>query len=125
MPVYPGSGKATLLNTNQQKLLFNAERILSGTASIAVQLERQKSAFYPFGASLEISFSAPPGVFQVDVETADTDQDANFVAIQSLTTGLNTSNVARVELPSFWAKYIRCKAVTLTNDVLTTIQVTR
>lgn len=125
MPVYPGSGQATLLNANSQKLVFNAERVFAGSASIGVQLERQKSASYPFGASVELTFSAAPGVFQMDVQTADTDDDAHYVTIQSIAV-VNASNVARVELWNMYAKYIRTLLVTLTNSaVLTTVQVSR
>jgi hypothetical protein len=125
MPAYPGSNKAALINTNTQVLLWNAERVLATQASIAVQLERQKSASYPFGASWEVSFNGAPGAFQVDVQMSDTDLDAYFVTVASLST-VNASNVGRVELPNFWAKYTRLRMVTLTNSgVLTTGQVTR
>ncbi len=125
MPAYPGAGQATLVNPNTQKFLWNAERVTATQASIAVQLERQKSASYPFGASWEISFSGAPGVFQVDVQTSDTDSDAFYVSVASLST-VNSGNVCRAELPNFWAKFTRLKMVTLTNStVLTTGQVTR
>jgi hypothetical protein len=132
---YPGPGLANLLKSNEQQYLFTAATVppnqvaaangSNASASIAVQLERIKSAFYPFGVSFEIGFSASPGVFEVDVQTADQDKDSSFVTISSLTGGLNASNVGRVELPTFWAKYVRVYVKTLPNPVTITALVTR
>ena len=124
MPNYPGTGLAALINPNKQAFLWNAESVPTGTASIAFQLERQKSAFYPFGVSYELRFSGAPGTFQVDIQHADTDTDAAYVTMNSIS-AVNTNNAARVELPSCYTKYVRAKVVTLTNAVTTTMQVTR
>ena len=125
MPPYAGAGSAKLLNTNSQTFLWNAERVPTSTASLAVQLERQKSAFYPNGVSIEIAFSGNPGAFEVDIQTSDTDQDANYVTVNAVTANLNASNVARVERPDIYAKFIRAYLKTLTNNVNITVQVTR
>jgi hypothetical protein len=61
----------------------------------------------------------------VDVETADTDEDTHYVTINTLTDGLNSSYVGRIELPSFWAKFVRVQVVTLTNAVAITVLLTR
>ena len=97
----------------------------AGTASIAYQLRRERGAFYPWGMSLELSFSANPGTFEIDIETADTDDNAHYVTINTLTGGLNTFYVGRLELPSFWAKYVRAQVVSITNTVAVTILLTR
>jgi hypothetical protein len=132
---YPGPGQASLLRSNAQQFLFNGTTVVAGatastsganaSASIAVQLERINRSFYPFGVSFEIGFSGAPGAFEVDVQTADRDQDSSYETINSLTGGLNASNVGRVELPSFWAKYVRLYVKTLTNAVTITALVTR
>jgi hypothetical protein len=63
-----------------------------------------------------MAFSGAPGTFEIDIQTADIDQDSHYVTLNSLTTGsLNTSNVGRVELPNFWAKYVRVKVVSFAN----------
>lgn len=123
--VYPGSSKAWLLRENQQAYLFQNQAITAGQSSIAVQLERIRTASYPWGVSFAIWFAANPGAFQVDVQTADLDQDSQFVTIASLTGGLNASNVGRVELPSFWAKFARVKLVSIGNAVNSSVLVTR
>jgi hypothetical protein len=125
MPGYPGADQAQLLYENRQAFLFQNETVAAGTASIAYQLRRERGAFYPWGMSLELSFSANPGTFEIDIETADTDDNAHYVTINTLTGGLNTFYVGRLELPSFWAKYVRAQVVSITNTVAVTILLTR
>ena len=128
--VYPGSGQAALLRANEQQYLFRQQLIATGQASIAVQLERIKSAFYPFGASLQIWFTdvngaaADPGTFEVDAQTSDLDIDAMFANTTGLT-ALNTSFAGRIELPLLYAKYLRVLAETVTNAVYSNVLVTR
>jgi hypothetical protein len=55
--LYPGAGQASLLRSNEQQYLFRQQLIVSGQASIAVQLERIKAAAYPFAASVQIWFT--------------------------------------------------------------------
>jgi hypothetical protein len=114
MPGYAGTGKATLLRDNSQKFLFQMEQPAAGTASIAFQLERVNRSFYPWGASFEIYFTdvngnpASPGTFEIDIQTADLDQDSHYCTINQIAgANLNTNFVGRLELPSFFAKFIR------------------
>ncbi len=133
--IYPGGGQASLLRTNEQQWLFqNQAAPTPPYASIAVQLERIKSAFSQFGASFQIFFTnangslvpANPGTFEIDIQTSDTDaNDASYVTIDTINSGLNASYVTRLELASFWAKYVRAKIVTLTNPVNVNVLVTR
>lgn len=125
MPGYAGTGRAQLLLENRQAFLFQNETVATGVASIAYQLRRERGASYPWGMSLEISFSADPGMFEVDVETADTDDSAHYVTLITLTDGLNSSYVGRIELPSYWAKFVRVQVITLTNAVAITVLLTR
>jgi hypothetical protein len=125
MPGYAGTGQAKLLYENRQAYLFQNETVANGTASIAYQLRRERGAYYPWGMSLEFTFGAAPGTFEVDVQTADTDDNTHYVTLATLTNGLNSSNVGRIELPSFWAKFVRVQVVTLTNAVAITVLLTR
>jgi hypothetical protein len=116
MPAYTGPAQATLLRDNRQMYLFQNETVVVGESSVAVQLDRVSGTFYPWGVSFHISFSGAPGAFEIDVQTSDVDQDSDYVTINALTTGgLNASNVGRVELPNFWAKYVRVKVVSFAN----------
>jgi len=125
MPNYTNDSLAALIRDNQQKYLWNNETVAAGTASIAFQIERVNRSFYPWGISLEIFFSGAPGAFEVDLQDADIDKDAHYVTVDQITTGLNASYVTRIELPSFYAKYVRVRLVTLTNAVNTSVLLTR
>lgn len=127
MPFYPGSGQAKLINTNTQKFLFQTDRVFANSvkSSIAFMLERQKSAFYPFGFAVEITFGGTPGAFEVDIQGAETDQDANYCLLGTAVTAVNTSNVARFEGVNLYPKFVRAFVKTLTNDVPVTALLTR
>lgn len=128
MPKYPGAGQATLVNANQQVVLMNAERTGTGTpnyASVAFNLERQKSSFYPWGFAIEIVFSGAPGTFEVDVQGAETDTDANYCLLGTAVSSVNSSNVCRFDNTTTWPKFVRIFVKTLTNDVLTSAVLTR
>ena len=133
MPNYTNNSVAQLLRDNTQAYLWNNETVAAGTASIGVQLERVNRSFYPWGVSFEIFFTntagqpANPGTFEVDVQTADIDEDAHYCTINLLNSAsqLNSSYVGRIELPSFWAKYVRAYLRTLTNAVNTSVLVTK
>ena len=126
---YPGSGQATLINANQQIVLFNTTGRFGagspGKATIAVQLERQKSAAYPFGFAIEIACTAAPGTSEFEVHGAETDADANYVKMGTSITTFNTSNVGRFEGVSLYPKFVRVNCKTLGNDVTVTILITR
>ena len=125
MPCYAGTSSAQLLYENRQAYLFQNETVAAGVASIAYQLRRERGAFYPWGISLEIFFSGDPGSFEVDLQDADIDEDSHYVTVDTITAGLNASYVTRIELPSFYTKYVRVKLVTLTNSVTTSVLLTR
>lgn len=129
--LYVGPGQAQLLRPGQYAYLLNNTNIAAGKASVAAQLYRTSSTFYyPIGFSLEIAFfSAPgvpaaPGAFEVDCQTSDTDQDAYFAKNTSIST-VNSGNVCRIEMTNYWALFTRVFIANLTNNVLTTVKITR
>jgi hypothetical protein len=133
VPGFGGTGKASLLRDNQQKYLFQQETNVTGRASIALQLERINRSYYPWGVSFQVAFTnaagapADPGSFEIDIQTSDVDQDAQYCTINSWVNdaSLNASFVGRIELPSFYAKFVRAFVKTLTNSVYITVLVTR
>ena len=127
MPGYPGNGQAKLLNTNTQVMLWSNETIGGEKASIAVELSRPTSMYYPWGASFELWFSGDPGAFEVDIQTADVDADSHYCTINSWINdaSLNANFVGRIELPNFWARYVRAYVKSLTNNVTVSLLVTR
>lgn len=129
--VYPGNGLASLLRANEQQYLFQQQRILTGQASIAVQLERIKSPhFYPTGCSLQIWFTdangvaADPGTFDIELQASDVDIDGLYANMTGLT-ALNATFAGRIESPWSYAKYVRALAKTVTNAVYSNVLITR
>lgn len=122
--LYPGPGQAKLLHVNQQGYLLQNTRILATQASVAVQLERGNRGFYPWGAAIQAEFSGAPGTFEIDIEASEDDRDASYVSIVTIV-AVNANNVGRAAIGFTWPKFIRAKVVTLTNDVRTTLLVTR
>jgi hypothetical protein len=123
---YAGTGKATLLRENMQVYLWQSERVTVGELSVAFELARVPSAFYPWGLSCEVAFSAAPGTFELDIMGSNNDLAANFVQI-GIITAVNANNVGRWDMPSAtWPKYVCAFMKTLTNaSVLSTLQITR
>ena len=88
----------------------------AGNESQSISLPRD--ANMPNCVSVQVEFSGDPGVFQIDLQTADTDADKYYVTKASLAEDeMNDAFVARMEVTSIVAKYARLKMITLTNDV--------
>lgn len=111
--------------------LFNNESIIAGQASIPFTVVGSRAAGSPAPAcSFELSFSAAPGAFELDIqEAAATDADG-FYATSSVGT---TFQITAVNATTFiaWAdtipiggKFVRVFMKTLTNAVKTTVKVT-
>jgi hypothetical protein len=119
--IYPGPGQASLLRPNQQQYLLQNTAINAGQSSIAVQLGRIQDA-YPWGASFHFQFvnasgaAANPGAFTLNIQTSDIDNDTQFVTEVAVTSGLNANYVGRVELPSFFAKFVRYNLGSIANS---------
>jgi hypothetical protein len=96
-----------------------------GKATIAVQLERQKSAHYPFGFAIEISCTGAPGTSEFEVQGAETDTENSYVKLGTSVTTFNTGNTGRFEGVSLYPKFVRVNCKTLGNDVPVTIVITR
>lgn len=121
---YPGPAQAHLLNMNHQYFLFQNNRVAATQASVAVQLARLPWAGYPFAAAFQVSFSGDPGAFELDVEGAEDDADAYYVKLDDITT-VNAAFTGRVSICSAYPKFVRVRLISITNDVLTTVIVTR
>jgi hypothetical protein len=130
MPAYPQpAGSATLLYHTKQGLFWLGETVSTtypGSLSVAFQLQRVDSAFYPWGFAVEVQFAGNPGVFEVDVMGAETDNPANYIkigsiaAVSSLVSGQYTG---RFESVSLYPKYVALNMLTLTNAVPVTAKI--
>lgn len=89
----------------------------------SMQVSLHRHEHFPVCLSVEIEFSANPGAFQVDVQAADTDDTFHYVTKASLSSGLNSSFIGRIEVTAIVAKFVRLKMVTLTNVVAVTAKI--
>ena len=121
---YPGPGQANLLNANHQYFLFQNERVYGGKSSVAVQLSRLPNMAYPFGAAVQVQFSGAPGSFNLDIQGAEDDVEAQYVALTAIT-AVNSSNAGRASIGFTYPKFVRVRVTTITNDVLATVIITR
>src|SRR5271163_1164867 len=117
MPIYenvalpysiaPGESATPIISTDnvQGALPFKSERValLRGNNTTPQHL------------SAELQFSAAPGAYTWQIETADTDIDVNY-SIE----GTVTTSVRRIELSNLAANFARIRVVTLTNAVTVT-----
>jgi hypothetical protein len=127
MPGYAGINQAQLLRENKQVFAWQNETVpasANGSLSQAWQLERVRSVSYPWGFSVEVSFSGNPGAFEVDVMVSDTDNPNYFIQWTNITQ-VNAFNVGRVDVLNSWAKYVAVYMKTLGNAVTVTAQLTR
>jgi hypothetical protein len=131
MPAYPGNGLATVLQYTKQGLFWIGETVpvtYPGSLSVAFQLARVDSAFYPWGFAVEVQFASNPGASEVDIMGAETDAATNYIKIGSITTftSLVSGNyVGRFESLALYPKYIALNMTTLGTSVPVTAKVSR
>lgn len=76
--------------------------------------------------AVEIVFSGNPGTFQANLQTADTDADADYVSIASgsiANAQMNGTWVARLEIADVVAHFARIYIATLPNSVTATAKI--
>lgn len=95
--VYPGDSAVVLSNENPN----------SGVASLAVAVGRVYDSAVD-SLSVEVQFAGVPGVFEIDVQDADTDLAAAYNSIpNAILNAVNANNWCRYELAPFKAKFVR------------------
>lgn len=136
MPGYAGAGQAGFLDVNRQAFLWLNDTVAAGSVpasfSLAYQIRRLDNSFYPWGLSLELSFAANPGSFEVDILGANTDALPNYILLGSITqasaSGISGTGgfVYRYDMASnLWPRYVVGYMKTLGNAVAVTLQATR
>lgn len=125
MPNYTSPNQAKLIYENEQRHFWNNETVAAGQLSRGWEIYRVSRSFYPWGLSLEVSFSGAPGIFEIDLMGANTDIQGAYIKIGSITS-VNASNYGRLDMPSnVWPKYVAAQVVSLGNAVNVTAVVTR
>lgn len=115
-----GVNPALMATPGQAQVLFSAETPAAGSKSRQACLPPSHFGT-PKAFSLEIDFAADPGAFSLSVQTSDTDADASYVTLSTITTGLNASFNTRTEIVNVVAKFVRVLLVTRTNAVALTV----
>lgn len=109
---------ATQLPINETNV--DIEEVAAGTASIAVQLAQGTMGDPPPMICVEIHFDSTPGVFEVDIQEADTDADAFYITPSNASYTINAVNATtfnvRVDLSPTGGKFMRLFVKTLPND---------
>lgn len=117
--------------------LFNNElstTLLAGSGkSQEVALSQDNAGGGRMQCVVELSFSAPPGNFEVDIEFAETDSDAYFIApavggqlTQAMIGANNPLNVSfQYDAPGVLGRFMRAHLISCTNAVNITAKVTR
>jgi hypothetical protein len=108
--------------------VWNAETPLTGARSQAVNIQVQGGPNDSAGGSyvsIRGTFSGAPGTFSLQVQTADTDVDADYVsetfggASPGVVTTVNSNNSFSVELIPIAARFIRLLMATQTSNSVT------
>jgi len=118
---YPPSSVA--LGDSAQVWVAGDGNFVSNTKTQRVAL-CQRSDGGPMKLALRVSFSGAPGTISLQLQTSDTDVDTDFNNEGAAVVAANASNVARVELPSVVARFARVLAITVTNAVTATVELT-
>lgn len=125
MPAYQASGSITALYPGDTATLILAERPAAGVASLQVALGGNPDGS-PLKLSVEGLFAGAPGAFEVDLQTSDTDVDADYISQAAVLNAVNANNACRAEFPAIVAKFARLLTkIQTTNAVNGTFRITR
>lgn len=69
------------------------------------------------GFGVDITFSAAPGTFSVLVQTSNTDADASYVTMDTITVVDSTNFNAHTDYSGIYASFVRLKASSIANTV--------
>lgn len=121
MPAY-GSVTTIATLSGSPVTVWNAETVpaTGGNAQISVAVGMHRDAHLPNCFSVEVKFAADPASFAIEVQTADTNEDAYYVTKATLNTGLNATFAGRIEVTNVVAKFVRLRMATKTNAVAVT-----
>lgn len=131
MPAYPGAGLSLPLAYTKQGLFWAGETVPTtypGCLSIAFQLQRVDATFYPWGFAVEVQFLGTPGVFEVDIMGAETDNPANYIKIGSIsavTSLVAGSYVGRFDTTALYPKFVALNMTTLGTAGPVTAKISR
>jgi hypothetical protein len=122
MPAFDSLANPPAIYPGDSYLAWNNEAPAVGSLS-------QEVAIAPVPGStgnslaIEIAFSAAPGVFEIDLMTADTDVSTDY-SQKTVINGVDANNVARAEVSGVVASFAALQLVALANAVNITAKIT-
>jgi hypothetical protein len=96
-------------------VLWNAETVAANSASVQFCIRRYEH--FAANMSVAFKFGGDPGAFQIDFQTADVDDDTQYITKASVLAGLNSSFAGRMEITNVVAKFARLYLVGIANAV--------
>lgn len=117
MPAYQIIGSIPAVYPGDSVVCINAERPAAGTAHQQVALSQNPNGD-AIKVSVEVLFTGVPGAFEINLETSDTDVDANYVPQAAVLNGVDAANAARAEFPNIVAKFARLRTKTQSVNVV-------
>ncbi len=128
--VYNGLSTPPLLTPGDTFIVWNTDTPTAGTGTTAASQQvvlqpGRGDGVAPF--SVDAKFSGAPGAFEVDVQVAATDTDANYQTCSNcnVTTVDATNNTFTVQVPGNMSKFVRLLMRTRTNSVSITARINR
>ena len=125
MSAYQTTGSITGLYPGDSSTVINNEQPASGTASRQVAVAQSPNGGQQ-KLSVQVSFPSAPGAFEIDLQTSDVDNDADYVSEATTITTVNADFTARAEFPQIVALFARLLTKTQNaNGVNCTAIITR
>jgi hypothetical protein len=107
--IYPGGVGA---------VVWSVERPLTNAVSLAVVMALLPDN-NPGAVSFEVKFAGAPGTFEIDIQEADTDEDAAYTSIaNAIISSVNGGNYGRYDLTAIRAKFLRAFMKTQTSNAV-------
>ena len=122
MPSYANALPPQSVGFGDTAVVIASTDTLSATFKSAQVALQHTYAGAPQRLSVEIVFSGAPGTFTLNLQTADSDVDANYVNEGSAISSV-TNNVARLEVPQVVANFARLAFTALQNSVTATAKI--
>jgi hypothetical protein len=123
MPTYSNAAPPLSIGPGDSAVVIASTDTLSATFKSAQVALQHTYAGTQQRLSVEIVFSGAPGTFTLNLQTADTDADANY-AIEGGNITSAPNNVARLEVPQVTANFARLVFSALGNSVTATAKIT-
>ena len=127
MPNYDVALTLQSLYPGQIVLAFDGEQPAPPQASQRYGIPSSPLGQHPPSVNIDIQFSADPGVFELAVQEADVDEDADYMTVPSAGTisAVDANFRARTDLFPFTGKFIRLLLVSRTNAVNLTARISK